>query len=137
MDKSLLIFIAVGLGFIYITTNFVGGIQKEDDRLQNSEYQVQHKYDKYNSVDSIGRAILDLSEADPSIQVDAWNQSPLKSEFLELYPDFSEMKHFVKDRVRGEYIIKKLLGHIDNVEDQFFSGKINAEQAKRMLGTLR
>ena len=137
MDKSLFIFILIGVGFLYFITNFVGDIQEEDDRYQNTEYKMEHKFDKYYTTDSIGQQILDLTDAPPAVQVEAWNTSPLKDEFLTLYPDFSEMKHYVKDRVRGEYITQKLLKHIGDVEDKFFSGKIDSEQAKRMLGTLR
>ena len=137
MDKSLFIFILIGVGFLYFITNFVGDVQEEDDRYQNTGYQMEHKYDKYYTTDSIGQQILDLTDASPALQVEAWNASPLKDEFLALYPDFTEMKNYVKDRVRGEYITKKLLTHIADVEDKFFSGKIDSEQAKRMLGTLR
>ncbi len=137
MDKSLFIFLLVGLGFLYVATNSVGDIQKKDDRLQNSEYQMEHKYDKYYTTDSIGQEIIDLTGAAPAEQVEAWNASLLKGDMLALYPDFSEMKHFVKDRVRGEPIVKRLLDHIGNVEDKYFSGKINSEEAKRMLGTFR
>jgi hypothetical protein len=136
MDKSLFIFILIGVGFLYFITNFVGDIQEEDDRLKNTEYRHKHKYDKYYTTDSVGQEILDLTDATPSVQTDAWNSSPLKEEFLSLYPDFSEMKRFVKDRVRGEYITQKLLSHISDVEDKFFSGKIDSEQAKRLLGKL-
>jgi hypothetical protein len=136
MDKSLLIFILIGVGFLYFITNFVGDIQKEDDRLQNTEYQLKHKYDKYYTTDSIGQEILDLTDAPVAEQVDAWHNSPLKVEFLSLYPDFSEMKRFVKERVRGEPVTQKLLAHIDDVEDKFFTGKVDSEQAKRLLGKL-
>ena len=137
MDKSLFIFLIVGLGFLYVVTHFVGDIQKEDDRLQNTEYQMEHKYDKYYTTDSIGQEILDLTDAPASEQLEAWNASMLKQDLISLYPDFAEMKHFVKDRVRGKPIVQKLLKYIDGVEDKFFSGKINSEEAKRMLGTFR
>ena len=137
MDKSLFIFILIGVGFLYFITNFVGDIQEEDDRYQNTEYQAKHKYDKYYTTDSIGQEILDLTNASPAEQVEAWNESRLKEEFLALYPDFSEMKHYVKDRIRGDAVKQKLLTHIDEVEGKFFSGEIDSEQAKRLLSTLR
>lgn len=137
MDKSLFIFIVIGIGFLYFVTHFVGDIQEKDDRYQSNLYKMEHKFDKYYMTDSIGQQILDLTDVTPSEQIEAWNMSPLKDEFLALYPDFSEMKHYIKERVRGEPITKKLLKHIDNVEDKFFSGKIDSEQAKRMLGILR
>lgn len=136
MDRSLLIFIAVGVGFLYFITNFVGDIQ-EDDKFQNEEYKQKHQYDKYQSADSIGREILDVTGEPVDVQVEAWNSSLLKTEFLTLFPDFSDMKKFAEERVRGEVLQTKLAGLVDTVEDKYFSGAMNAEQAKRALGTLK
>lgn len=136
MDKSLFFFIVIGIGFLYFITNFVGDIQ-QDEKFQNEEYMQKHQFDQYQSVDSIGREILDMTDTPESIQVQAWNNSKLKTEFLELFPDFSEMKIFVKERLRGEILQAKLTASIDSVESQYFSGAMNAEQAKRELSLLK
>lgn len=136
MDRSLFFFIAIGVGFLYFITNFVGDIQ-EDDKFQNEEYKQKHQYDQYQSADSIGREILDMTDASLDIQVQAWNSSALKTEFLTLFPDFSAMKKFVEERIRGEALQTKLVNDINTAEDKYFSGSMNAEQAKRFLGTLK
>ena len=136
MDKSLFFFIVIGIGFLYFITNFVGDIQ-EDEKFQNEEYKQKHQFDQYQSVDSIGREILDMTDTPANIQVQAWNNSQLKTEFLELFPDFSEMKIFVKERLRGEILQVKLIASIDSVESQYLSGAMNAEQAKRELSLLK
>jgi len=136
MDKSLMIFIAIGIGFLYFVTNFIGEIQQEDN-LQNDEYRDKHKFDAYQTVDSIGREILDMTGTDASLQVSAWNSSHLKEEFLTLFPDFSDMKTFAKERVRGKVLQDKLSNTIKTVENQYFSGTLNTEGAKRMLSTLK
>ena len=136
MDKSFMIFIAIGIGFLYFITTFVGELQQEDN-LQNNEYTEKHKYDAYQSADSIGREILDMTGASASVQVAAWNKSKLKDEFLMLFPDFSEMKIFAQERVRGQILQEKLIGTINNVENEYFSGTLNAEGAKRALSTLK
>jgi len=137
MDKSLLIFIAIGLGALYLVTNFIGDIQAEDDAYRNNQYKVEHKYDQYQKVDSIGQAILVFDNIDLKTQVAAWQASELKEEFLELFPDYTEMKKFIKDRTRGEALQAKVLKVIDNVEGKFFSGTLSAEQAKQMLSSLK
>ncbi len=137
MDKSMMVFIAVGIGFFYVVTTYVGDIQKEDDRLQNSGYEQEHKFDQYYTEDSIGEKILDVTLADPQTQVAAWNKSPLKQEYLELFPDFDTMRTFIKNRVRGKVLTDKLNKQIQDVEDKFFSGAIDAEAAKRTLGQLK
>ena len=137
MDKSLFIFMAVGIGFIYVITNFIGDIQKSDEDYQNKGYKQEHKYNQYQSVDSIGQEILELTGVDSATQLAAWKESKLKDEFLDLFPDFSDMKRFVKERIRGDILQTKLSRLIDDVENKYFSGVINAEQAKRELGLLK
>ena len=137
MDKSLMIFIAVGVGFLYFITNFIGGIQQEDDRYANNDYKQEHKYDAYKKVDSVGQDILDVTGANQNIQLGAWNHSSLKDEFLDLFPDFTEMKHFIHDRLRGKILQDKLKKKVSTIEGKFFSGGITAEDAKRELSTLK
>ena len=137
MDKSFIVFLAVGIAFFYLITTYIGDIQKEDKVFRNSEYEQVHKYDQYKTTDSIGQEVLDVTIADTKTQVEAWNHSALKHEFLDLFPDFDTMRTFVKNRVRGDSLIKKLTDQISKVEDAFFSGTMNAEEAKRALENLK
>ena len=137
MDKSLMIFIAIGMGFLYFITSFVGGIQAEDDAYRNNDYNQEHIYDQYKMVDSIGQDILDLTGAQENVQIAAWNDSSLKDDFLELFPDFEEMKLFVSDRIVGEALQNKLNQKLQEVEDKFFSGSMTVEQAERELSLLK
>ena len=137
MDKSLLVFIAIGLGFLYFVTNFVGDIQAEDEQYRNTGYDQEHKYDVYQGVDSVGRNVLNLLGANTPTQVAAWNASTLKGEIQDLFPDFDEMKKFANERINGDALKAKLLKKINSVEDRFFAGTITAEQAQQELGTLK
>ena len=137
MDKSFMFFIAIGIGFLYFITNFVGDIQAEDDAYANNDYKQEHQYDKYKIVDSVGQDILDVTGATAQIQLGAWNSSMLKDEFLDLFPDFSEMKNFINDRLRGKILQDKLTKKVTEIEDKFFSGGITAEDAKRELSILK
>jgi len=137
MDKSFLIFVAIGIGFLYFITNFVGDIQEEDDKYRNKAYDQSHKYDKYKSVDGVGQDILNLLGASAGAQVAAWNASSLKNEYVLLFPDFGDMKNFVNDRIIGDVLSTKLLAQIKSVEDRFFAGTITADQAKKELSSLK
>ena len=137
MDKSFLVFITIGIGFLYFITNFVGDIQEEDDRYRNTAYDKKHKYDKYKSVDSVGQEVLNLLGTSAGTQVAAWNVSDLKDEYILLFPDFGDMKNFVRDRIQGDALSTKLLAQIKSVEDRFFAGTITAEQAKQELGRVK
>ena len=136
MDKSLFFFVLIGVGFLYFINQFVGDIQ-QDDQFQNEEYKQKHRYDQYQSVDSIGRKILDMTDAPVGTQVEAWNNSELKTEYVALFPDFSDMKLFISERVRGDALKAKLTSSIDGVESKYLSGAMNAEQAKRELSLLK
>ncbi len=137
MDKTFLVFVAIGIGFLYFVTHFVSGIQAEDDKYANQAYNEEHKYDMYKGEDSIGRPVLNLFDANAKTQAAAWNASKLKDEFLSLFPDFEEMKKFANERVNGEPIHGKLLSQLKKTEDQFFGGTVTAEQAKRDLSHLK
>jgi len=137
MDKTFLVFVVIGIGFLYFVTNFVGGIQKEDEQYRNKGYEQEHKYDAYAGVDSVGRNVLNLLGADANTQVSAWNESKLKEEFLALFPDFDEMKKFANERINGDPLKTKLQAQILSVEDKFFSGSMTADQAKQALGSLK
>jgi len=133
MDKSLLVFILVGVGFFYAVMNIV---KETDTAVESKTNYPKEQYVQYYKVDNIGQDIIDVTGVPVATQIKAWNESSLKEELLEIFPDFDTMKGFVKNRVRGEALQKKLLDKINEVEDKFFSGTINAEQAKRMLGQL-
>lgn len=137
MDKSFLLYVLVGLGFIYVVTQYVGDIQEEDERYRSSKYEKEHQYNSYFSVDSIGRQVLNVVDADPQTQVGAWNEGSLKQEFIELYPDFALMKDFVKNRVHGEPLKSRLLKLVEDTETKFFSGQLTTEQAKHALESVK
>lgn len=136
MDKSFMLFILIGIAGAFFVTNFVGDLQKEDEVYRNDGYNMEHAYDQYKTEDSIGRDILDVTGAPVSVQMDAWNASVLKKEFLDIFPDFSGMKTFVQERVRGNALRSKLNSTLDSVETAYFSGAMGAEDAKRKLGSL-
>ena len=136
MDKSLFIFLIIGAGFFYFVINVVKESETDTEKIHSTSYQ-EEKYAKYHKTDSIGQDILDVTLADPATQVKVWNSSTIKEEFLEIFPDFDTMKVFIHNRVRGESLIKKLTKKINEVEDKFFSGAMNAEQAKRALENIK
>ena len=137
MDKSLLIFIAIGVGALYFVTSFIGDIQEEDDAYRNNDYKISHQYDKYQKLDSIGQSILVFENEDEKTQIAAWQASEIKQEFLELFPNYTEMKAFVKQRTTGKALHTRVLKVIDEVEGAFFSGTLSPDQAKQKLDSLK
>lgn len=137
MDKSLFIFLLVGVGFFFFITDFIGDIQKEDETFRNDGYNQKQANTKYDSIDSVGQNILNLLGADAKTQVSVWNKNKLREEYILLFPDFGDMKNFIKDRIIGDALKSKLLAQINSIENRFFSGSMTTEQAKQELSSVR
>ena len=54
---------------------------------------------------------------------------------IALFPNFSEMRYLVEDKLEDSGKFKKeLLSHIDTVQQEFMAGKISSSEAKEKLG---
>jgi len=135
--KNVVIFLAIAIGALYLLSSGVKKVQDGNEDYQSEEYGEKHKFDAYSSSDSIGQDILDVREEAYPRQLEAWNQSALKSEFLELFPDFGEMKVFAQERIRGDALIKRLVSVVDDIEYAYFGGKMDTEQAQRKLRAIK
>ena len=136
MDKSLIIYTLIGVAFFIVVTRFVGDLQKNDN-LDPASYDVNAKYNKFMTRDSVGQNILDVADELPQMQIAAWQHTTLKEEYIELFPDFDTMRIFIDERVRGDYLVSRLKKQLNNIEDKFYSGAIGADEAKRMLKKLQ
>ena len=137
MDKSFFVFLVIGTVFLYVVTTFVGDLQKEDDKAYQYAQQQTGKYAKYQTVDSVGQAVIDVSKASDAMQIEVWNHSVLKDEFIRLFPNFEEMQFFIRDRIVGKGLQDKLLKLVAEVEDGVVSGAMSVKQAKIKLGLLK
>jgi hypothetical protein len=137
MDKSYLLFLIVGIGFFYLVTSGVEEIESHEVRHYSTSNSESQRYAQFNKEDSIGDAILDVSNEDVATQLNAWHYSEIKNDFIEMFPDFIRLKSFVKDKIRGDVLVDKLTSKINNLEDKYFSGLISAEEAKKDLGILK
>jgi hypothetical protein len=136
MDKSFMIFVAVGIGFYYLITNFVGDMEKDDGYPTTTMEQEAHKYDQYFSQDSIGREVIVADGVDRKTQLEAWRHSEVRDDFLSFYPQFDEMEKVIKERVNTKDLQEYLLDKTKKIERQFLEGSINDEQAQRALKKL-
>jgi len=131
-----MVFVAVGIGFYYGITNFVGDMEKDDGYPTTTMEQEEHKYDKYISHDSIGRTILIVDGLDRKTQLEAWRHSSIRDDFLSFYPSFDEMETVIKERVMTKDLQSYLLDKTQKVERDFLGGSIDSETAKRELTNL-
>lgn len=135
MDKGLLIFVTIGLGAVYFLTNVVGEIQ-DDVNYSSSSSENSMQYEQYYAFDVVGDRILKVENLDAGKQLKVWNESELKLEFLELFPDFEGMKKYVGSRVEGDPLQKTILKKIDSIEFQFLGGTLSGLQAKSTLESI-
>ena len=137
MNKSVLFF---GIVVALIVAWLIGFIESLDEEV-NVTYGVNEKRAVMGqaddaSYDASGNVLLTLS---PTLSLKAkeakWNSSALKQEMLQEFPKFSYMRDFVKLHISDEdkAFKEKLIQHIDDVEMDYVSAKINADQAKSAL----
>ena len=136
MDKGLLTFLAIGAIAIYLATNLIGDIQ-DDDEKQRGTYNNKKKYEQYYTVDIVGDSILDVQNIEVKKQIEVWNKSELKYEFIELFPNFDSMKRYIDGKIRGDALREKLLQTINDIEIQFISGTLSGEQSKAKLELIK
>lgn len=126
MDKSLFIYIIFGMLFLYSVTSFT-------DIMHDDKNYSEKKYEKYQYEDTVGDSILNVSMLSFDEQLEVWHNSPLRDEFMALFPKFSEMKAYIRDRVVATELSDKLIADVDKAEDKYFSGELTADETKQML----
>ena len=133
MSQGLIIFIAIGVILSYILVGFIGDLQDEDDKLMTQEKMIAKEDMSYHEKDVVGQTILVFSNGSCEKKIGVWKRSPLHQEFMDFFPNFSEMKTFIGDRIIDAEFQQRLTKQVDDVEDAFFSGEITQEQAKEKL----
>jgi len=136
MSQGLLIFIAIGAVLAYLLIGFIGKLEDTDERLMTEDKMILKEDRKSYRKDLAGNTILVFKGLSEAQKTAIWERSPLHKEFLELFPDFSEMKHYVNDRVFDDAFKKKLMKRIDEAETGYFSGSMDEVQAKEKLDDL-
>jgi hypothetical protein len=135
MSQGLIIFIAIGGILSYILVGFIGDIQDADDKLITQEKLIAKEDMGYHQKDVVGQTILVFKDISFEKKLGVWKRSPLHQEFMDFFPNFTEMKAFISDRIIDTDFQQKLTKIVDNTEDAFFSGEITQEQAKKKLDT--
>jgi len=137
MNKTVMFF---GLVVFLIVAWLIGFVENLDENVNVSHGVNEKKMvmsQGYNtSYDNFGNELLTL-DSDLSIKEKErkWNGSLLKQEMLKEFPKFGYMREFVKLHISDVDLEfkSKLLEHITEVEMDYVSAKINADQAKVAL----
>jgi len=131
--KGFTLFVAVAAIGFYLLTNIIGKFKEEDNRLMNDkELQKQEDMKGYRT-DVVGDTVLVYSDTPIQNRIGVWKRSPLHEDYLNLFPNFSEMELFVDDRVHDDELKGRILKQLKKISSSFFSGTIGAIQAKEDL----
>ncbi len=136
MRSELLLLVAVAALFAYFFLSYVKKSGGEGD-VSVYGYKASIQSDaKLHQKDDLGQTLLDLSSTPSEEYTEIWKRSPLHQEFIDLVPNFEEMRHFAKDRILGEEFQQKIIQRIDTVEDEYFSGNITQMEIEEKLDAL-
>ncbi len=125
MNGSMIFGLAVIGLIVYWLIGFVHDLDEDVD--------VSYGYNEKRLV-SDGE-VLEMSSLSESEKKVRWNASSAKQEMIALFPNFSEMRYLVEDKLEDSGKFKKeLLSHIDTVQQEFMAGKISSSEAKEKLG---
>jgi len=116
-------------------TGFVNNLNKDVDVNYGFHEKALLTGDKsHYTVDMNGKEVLQLHALSMQEKKNLWNHSLLKEDMLALFPNFLEMTYFVNNQVEDDGLFKKkLLEHINSVQESYIGGSLSDEQVKLKL----
>jgi len=138
MNKTVIFF---GTVIFFIISWLVGTVNNLHDDVDVSygfnEKSIVAGDMKNYKLDNSGNKILELSTFSLDEKKRLWSQSSLKEEMIELFPDFSEIKYFIENRIEDDGSFKnELLVHVEHVQENYIGGGVTGTKAKIMLSHL-
>jgi len=89
---------------------------------------------KYKSINMYGEITLVLTDVDKLKKREVWKNSFLNREMLELFPNFTDMKTLVENRLVDDGLFKEeLLQKIVDTEDRYIGGLETGQSARTSL----
>jgi len=132
MSKTIISF---GVIVFLIISWLIGFVDKLDEDIDvNHGFKEKAVIEGNYKLDSIGNEVLELSTLSLEEKKRLWNQSQLKEEMIDLFPDFSEIKYFIENRLEDDGSFKnELLTYVEQVQDNYIGGGLSSSKAKIML----
>ena len=129
-----------GVIMFFIISGLISSINKLHDDVDVSPKYSNSKqisdYKKLESVNIYGEIILIFTEVKESQKSKIWNESFLNQEMLELFPNFTDMKQIVENRLVDDGLFKKeLLKKLNTIEDRYIGGLETSQSAKAALSS--
>jgi len=137
MNRGMIILIVVGIVAFFGITNFVGKLKNDDDRLMNEGDRQKIDDSKAFRTDVVGNEVLVKGDAPLDKRIDTWKRSPLHDEYMGKFPDFSDMKLYIDDRVQDDELKAVIIAALERVEGKFFAGGLSPIAAKEEIDRLK
>lgn len=126
----ILFFIISGL------VTFINELHDDVDTSYSSK-KMSHAKEEYSqlyTVNMYGEMTLVLTGLSERKKIKIWKESLLLEEMLKLFPNFTDMKRVVENRLVDDGSFKdKLLEKIMNIEDRYIGGLETGESARASL----
>jgi len=98
---------------------------------KNSQSSQNHKY---QGINMYGEMTLIVSDLDKLKKIKVWEKSLLNQEMLDLFPNFTNMKILVENRLVDDGLFKEeLLEKIAKIEDRYIGGLETGQSARTSL----
>jgi len=135
MKKGFMLLLLVGAGFAYFIYYFVTDVSGEDPLYKLSpELRKEKELANYYKKDPVtGDWVMRVGGLSEEKAKKLWREGPILQEVLDNFPKFDLMKEIVRNQVSQSPFRQKLLRHLDNIEDRYLSGEIDAQRARELI----
>jgi hypothetical protein len=136
MKNGLLILVAIGIGFIFFATDFMKSVEGDPSSADYTVTPEEETIYKYFKDGASGNKIFDPAPLTIEKAKEFWDESKIKQEMMDYFPKFDLMKKYVKLHVATGDFLELVLSKISEAELKYQTGKINYEEARRIIDNL-
>jgi len=135
MSKTVFLFGMVIFAVVSWLIGFVNELHEDVNVLHPLEkFTSTSKDNKSYRLDINGNEILELGGFSLEEKKKLWNASPLKVEMINLFPDFSEMKYFIQNRIEDDgSFSREFLSYIEDIQGEYIGGALSSDNVKLKL----
>ncbi len=129
--------ILVGIGFIYLVTNFVSKLERTAPGLESSQFRKSKEYARYYRKDADGDVVLNFAGVPLDKAKSVWGNSIVKESILDYFPNFNIMRQIVLTQLDKSEFKTFLLKRFKKIEGDYLDGAIDLDQARKALEDIK
>ena len=123
-----------GVILFFIISGLITFIDDLHDDVDVSYGYSESSIYKEHTVNMYGETTLVLTDVNEARKKEIWKESFLHQEMLKLFPNFTDMKKLVENRLVDDGAFKKaLLEKIADTEDRYIGGSETGQSARTAL----